>query len=52
MNGEAMSLNVMTSVSPVALSFNSDYSFNATTPNWATKRAYAHFGIGAYGVNG
>jgi hypothetical protein len=52
MKGEAMSKNIMTSASFVASSFNSNYSFNTTTPTWNAKRAYAHFGIGALGVNG
>jgi len=37
-----------TVVSFNAPSFNSYYP----TTTWATKRAYAHFGIEAYGVNG
>ncbi|MEY4454527.1 MAG: hypothetical protein ACKN90_05220 [Candidatus Nanopelagicaceae bacterium] len=35
----------------VAPSFNSNYPTNAAT-TWFTKRAYAHFGNEATGVNG
>ena len=48
--GEAMSKNMMTLASIVAPSFNSNYPTTATT--WFTKRAYAHFGTEATGVNG
>ena len=45
-----MSVNNMTIASFVALSSNSNYPTTATT--WFTKRAYAHFGTEATGVNG
>ena len=45
-----MSSNIMTLASIVAPSFNSNYPTTATT--WFTKRAYAHFGTEAIGVNG
>ena len=52
--GEAMSAkmssNIMTLAPIVAPSFNSNYPTTATT--WFTKRAYAHFGTEAIGVNG
>ena len=52
--GEAMSAkmssNIMSLASIVAPSFNSNYPTTATT--WFTKRAYAHFGTEAIGVNG
>jgi hypothetical protein len=50
--GAGMSKSIMTLASSVAPSFTSNYSFNTTNPKWAAKRAYAHFGNGAYGVNG
>ena len=43
-----MSKRISTSALLIAPSFN----FNYPTSTWATKRAYAHFGDGAYGVNG
>ena len=50
-----MSQNMMTLASIeaafVAPSFNSNYPTNAAT-TWFTKRAYAHFGNEATGVNG
>jgi hypothetical protein len=52
MKGEAMSQNIMTLALSVAPASNN----YPTTPTWSTnfanKRAYAHFGIGALGVNG
>jgi hypothetical protein len=42
--------NYATLASFVALSSNSNYPTTATT--WFTKRAYAHFGTEATGVNG
>ena len=43
-----MSKNIMTSAQFVAPTFNSNYP----TTTWAAKRAFAHFGNEAYGVNG
>jgi len=52
---DKMSQNMMTLASIeaafVAPSFNSNYPTNAAT-TWFTKRAYAHFGNEATGVNG
>ena len=44
----SMSKNIMTSAQFVAPTFNSNYP----TTTWAAKRAFAHFGNEAYGVNG
>jgi hypothetical protein len=48
MKGEVMSVNIMTIASFVAPSFTNNYP----TTTWSAKRAYAHFGIEALGVNG
>ena len=48
MKGEVMSAVIMTIASFVAPSFTNNYP----TTTWSAKRAYAHFGIGALGVNG
>lgn len=48
MKGEVMSVNIMTIASSVAPSFTNNYP----TTTWSAKRAYAHFGIEALGVNG
>ena len=49
MKGAEMSINSMTFASLNAPSFTANYP---TATNWFTKRAYAHFGIEATGVNG
>jgi hypothetical protein len=46
--GDEMSAKSMTFASFVAPSFTSNYP----TTNWSAKRAYAHFGTEAFGVNG
>ena len=43
-----MSVNIMTIASSVAPSFTNNYP----TTTWSAKRAYAHFGNEAFGVNG
>jgi len=48
MKGEVMSVNIMTIASSVAPSFTNNYP----TTTWSAKRAYAHFGNEAFGVNG
>jgi hypothetical protein len=49
--GDEMSAKSMTFASFVAPSFTATYSTTNPT-NWSAKRAYAHFGTEAFGVNG